>query len=160
MEMIEYVEVGQSDSTVTHRNMKYIEARYNWILVRDFVKGDSAVKRKNETYLPMPAGFILKDDVSLGVNHNNTGNDLRFDPIHDLLDFYDDPNFHHNRPYSLYKHGAKSPAILKHTINGLMGLIIKKPMVFVTDVDDFYDPKVTGAVDTKSVKDTKVTGSN
>ena len=39
----------------------------------------------------------------------------------------------------MYKHGAKAPSILKHTINGLMGLIIKKPMTFITAEDDIYD---------------------
>jgi len=51
----------------------------------------------------------------------------------------DDPNYHQNRPYSMYKHGAKVPSILKHTVNGLLGLIVKKPLEFINDEDDVYD---------------------
>ena len=39
----------------------------------------------------------------------------------------------------MYKHGAKVPAILKHTVNGLLGLIVKKPLEFINDEDDVYD---------------------
>ena len=139
--MIDYKSIGETCSEVLQVNEAYIEHRYMWMLCRDFIKGDAAVKRKNELYLPIPAGFILKDDTALASTAKTANQSYNFDRKYDFVanSVQDDPNYHPNRPYSIYKHGAKTPAILKHTINGLLGLIVKKPMEFIDEESDIYD---------------------
>jgi len=139
--MIEYKAVGEICPEVLKIHSQYLENRYMWILSRDFVKGEAAVKRKNELYLPIPSGFILKNDVALADTNQSYNQSYNFDKRYDFMPLgsYDDPNYHPNRPYSIYKHGAKTPAILKHTVNGLLGLIVKKPMTFLDSEDDVYD---------------------
>lgn len=138
--MIEYKSIGETCGEVLNVNDQYLENRYMWTLCRDFKKGDAAVKRKNELYLPIPYGFILKDDIALASTDSTSTQSYNFDKKYDFNNRYlDDPNYHPNRPYSIYKHGAKAPAILKHTINGLLGLIIKKPMEFIDEESDIYD---------------------
>lgn len=129
---IEYKAVGESSPEVVNVNESYLEHRYMWTLCRDFIKGDAAVKRKNEVYLPIPSGFLIKDDTALASINNAYNQSYNFDKKYDFVSssIYDDPNYHPNAPYSIYKHGAKTPAILKHTVNGLLGLIAKKPMEF------------------------------
>lgn len=160
--MIEYKEVGQVDDSVLNVHEEYIENRYMWMLSRDFIKGEAAVKRKNETYLPMPTGFILKDEAALGEIQQTFNQSYHFDRKYDEIGslIYDDPNYHPNKPYAMYKHGAKVPAILKHTINGLLGLIVKKPMQFIDSEDDVYDlgsekEKVSDDTSDSSVDDIK-----
>lgn len=139
--MIDYKDIGEHCPEVLIVNEAYIENRYMWTLCRDFIKGDAAVKRKNELYLPIPAGFLLKDETALASMQQSYNQSYNFDKKYDFLgqNLYDDPNYHPNRPYSIYKHGAKTPAILKHTINGLLGLIVKKPMEFIDEESDVYD---------------------
>jgi len=138
--MIEYKEIGDSCSEILYIHDQYKENRYMWMLSRDFIKGEATVKRKNETYLPMPSGFLLKDDVALSQSTVTQNQSYMFDKKYAFMESqYDDPNFHQNRPYAMYKHGAKVPAILKHTVNGLLGLIVKKPLEFIDDEDDVYD---------------------
>ena len=139
--MIKYKAIGEVCEEILNINENYLEARYMWTLSRDFIKGDAAVKRKNELYLPIPAGFLLKDDTALASMQQSFNQSYNFDRKYDFLtnNIYDDPNYHPNRPYSIYKHGAKAPAILKHTVNGLLGLIVKKPMQFITEDEEVYD---------------------
>lgn len=138
---IEYKELEQICPEILYIHSQYIEHRYMWLLSRDFIKGDAAVKRKNELYLPMPAGFALKDDVALANTQQSYNQSYNFDRKYNfgLTNRFDDPNYHPNRPYSIYKHGAKTPAILKHTVNGLLGLITKKPMEFIDEESDVYN---------------------
>jgi len=138
---IEYRGIGEHCPEILHINEAYLENRYMWTLSRDFIKGDAAVKRKNDLYLPIPSGFLIKDDVALASTAQNYNQSYNFDKKYDFLaqSIYDDPNYHPIKPYAIYKHGAKTPAILKHTVNGLLGLIVKKPMQFMDDEEDIYD---------------------
>ena len=56
--MIKYKAIGEVCEEILNINENYLEARYMWTLSRDFIKGDAAVKRKNELYLPIPAGLL------------------------------------------------------------------------------------------------------
>lgn len=139
--MIEYKEIGEICPEVLHIHDQYLEHRYMWTLCRDFVKGEAAVKRKNELYLPIPSGFILSEKTALASVDPSYNQGFSFDKKYNSIpdNYLDNPNYHPNRPYSIYKHGAKVPSILKHTINGLLGLIVKKPMEFITEESDIYD---------------------
>lgn len=138
--MIEYKSIGEACPEVLDIHEQYRENRYIWSLLRDFKKGEASVKRKNETYLPIPTGFILKSDIALAeVGNVSSFQSSFFDRKYNGMEqFNDDPNYHPNKPYSIYKHGAKVPSIVKHTVNGLMGLIIKKPMKFIDEESDIY----------------------
>ncbi len=139
--MIEYKEIGEICDEVLHVHDQYLENRYMWNLCRDFIKGEAAVKRKNETYLPIPTGFILSDKAALASTNNTYNQNFSFDRKYNSISEseYDNPNYHPNKPYSIYKHGAKVPSIMKHTVNGLLGLIVKKPMEFITEESDIYE---------------------
>lgn len=139
--MIEYKTIGEKSSEILNVHDQYRENRYMWMLSRDFIKGEATVKRKNELYLPMPSGFLLKDDVSLAQTNQSSLQNWNFDRKYNFMDnvINDDPNYHPNKPYAMYKHGAKVPSILKHTVNGLLGLIVKKPLEFINDEEDVYN---------------------
>lgn len=144
--MIEYKQTGETCSEILHVHAQYLEFRYVWNLCRDFNKGEIAVKRENELYLPMPAGFVLNPDIALANTQQSFDQSYQFDAKYNFIadQTNDDPNYHPNRQYSLYKSGAKVPSILSHTISGLLGLIIKKPMRFLSE-EDTSDNYVLGS---------------
>ena len=149
---IEYKQIGEHCPEILNVHTQYLEFRYMWNLCKDFAKGEVAVKRRNEMYLPMPAGFVLNPENALANTQQTQNQNYTFDAKYNFLadSHLDDPNYHSNRQYSLYKSGAKVPSILSRTISGLLGLIIKKPMRFLSE-DDTSDNYVLGSK-TKDIK--------
>jgi len=130
---IDYVDVGQFCKQSTYQHPEYIENMYMWMLMKDFTKGELAVKRQNELYLPIPTGFLSEDSIPL--SSSDQAYMSPFQNKNAINQRIYDPNYHTNASYAQYKSGAKVPSMLSYTVSGLSGLIVKKPMKFTSKTD-------------------------
>lgn len=119
------VTVGKMDVPV---HPAYEKSIYNWTLCRDAVEGESAIKMKNELYLPMPAAMSLPGaqphSVTTGPGYDMaTKRDLGGGVPYNRQQFnFVNPNYHTNRAYSAYLTRAQFPELTSFILRGLMGL--------------------------------------
>lgn len=110
---------------IRNRHPQWNNNIYQWVMVKDAMMGESAIKRQSELYLPMPAAMKLeqaKAPSSAKITHNTS-----FDPkdIHNHLTSTLNPNYHPNEPYMAYKMRAQFPEITSTIHRGLVGMAIK-----------------------------------
>lgn len=96
---------------------KYTTQSYKWQLVRDALEGETAIKAKNELYLPMPAAMLMAEAVA-----PSTQGSFRSATS---------PDYHTNAPYSAYKSRARFPELTDATLRGIIGLILRNPSAYV-----------------------------
>ncbi len=110
--------------TLTIGNMQipvhpaYSKSAYNWMICRDSIDGESAIKMKNELYLPMPAAMSLPQASE---NPSSTQNNAA---LFGELSGFSNPNFHTNKAYSAYLTRAQFPELASFILRGLMGLAL------------------------------------
>ncbi|MGE4486359.1 MAG: DUF4055 domain-containing protein [Synergistaceae bacterium] len=103
---------------------EYQKNRYVWGYVRDAMSGESAVKRLNTRYLPMPSAMLALPNSPTSVNAGtqHTQSDL----IPDDLSVSDLPFYHPNPAYMAYLQRARYPMLVAHTIRAFTGIAMRK----------------------------------
>jgi len=108
---------------VSNKHPAWEEREYSWYLVRTAMKGQSAIKRNNTLFLPMPTAMMLLDTNPAALSRRN-----------EIYDTYQQspfletrsPNYHPNLAYASYKARAQFPEITSSMGRGLVGIAIKK----------------------------------
>lgn len=123
-------------------HIEYKQHIYNWSLVRDCVAGESAVKRKNTLYLPMPSGMVNATSADSYIG-NSTNYNLKRENYD--IELYN-PNKHNNPAYQAYLHRAHLPGMTDHTLRGLLGIAMRKhPSVSLpSDLQYLYKDATVG----------------
>jgi len=103
----------------------YSSHLYEWVATRDGLEGESAIKFKNELYLPMPSGMriISQQAVSQQLpyykNHGQSGSQLL---LESRLSYQNIPSFHPNAAYAAYLSRTLYPELTSFILRGLLGL--------------------------------------
>lgn len=92
---------------------QYVEQEYIWTYIRDALSGESAIKRANTKYLPMPFAMAQAPIPSVNVNRS--------------LEAYKAPYAHQNKAYEAYLQRARYPLIVAHTVRSLVGIAVRSP---------------------------------
>lgn len=103
-------------------NPIYNELLYSWIVCRDANDGESAIKMKNEFYLPMPAAMRL-NTTGVSQQYPNTNQSWRTGYTNYLPQQYN-PNWHQNPAYQAYLSRAQFPDLTSFILRGLLGLAL------------------------------------
>lgn len=116
-----------SDSVNTKHRL-YDRNRFIWRSVRDAIEGSGAVKRMNEIYLPMPAGFI--EDTTSPIANAVIVSDQGYASRAEIEGFSTDqlPYKHNNPAYMSYLQRARFPEITINTLRGLIGVASRKKL--------------------------------
>ncbi len=114
----------------------YQKNRYVWGYVRDAMAGESAVKRLNTRYLPMPAAMLALPPQPTNVDTGtpNTLSDLQADD----LSISELPFYHPNPAYMGYLQRARYPMIVAHTVRSFTGIAMRKEPTIVLPEDMEY----------------------
>lgn len=91
---------------------QYVKKQYIWTYIQDALDGESAIKRANTRYLPMPTAMALMPPVQ--VQH----------PIDQVS--WNAPYAHNNKAYEAYLQRARYPMIVGHTVRSLVGIAMRK----------------------------------
>ncbi len=106
----------------------YDRTLWNWVMVRDAVEGEGAVKNKKEAYLPMPAAMLLSkyEDNPASIQRRYASSIFsQKDPISSRLETNAlNPSFHHNAAYAAYLSRAQFPELPSFILRGLLGLTL------------------------------------
>lgn len=92
---------------------QYVDQEYIWTYVQDALSGESAIKRANTKYLPMPFAMASAPPPSTNVNRS--------------MEAYKAPYAHSNKAYEAYLQRARYPLIVAHTVRSLVGLAVRSP---------------------------------
>lgn len=101
-------------------NVNYHKKQYVWTYVRDALDGESAVKRENTKYLPMPTAMAEMPPSPSQSRQNSASNDF----AHGM---WDAPHAHSNKAYEAYLQRARYPMLVAHTVRSLTGVAMRKP---------------------------------
>ena len=120
-------------SSINQTHPLYNLASYSWKLVRDFISGDSTVKRNNTLYLPMPAA--MRDIPATPVDYARTDiNTKKTEVVHGIPPNRSSSTTHSNAPwfyprnisYESYLRRGRVPDITRYIHRGLLGIANKK----------------------------------
>ena len=114
-------------SILQYSNRKYKKRLFDWLFLRDALEGESAIKFKNELYLPMPTSMadFQPPAVSQQARNSYYSQFWGDDYLRTLFTEYN-PNFHRNAAYSAYISRAEFPELPGYVLRGLIGLAFKK----------------------------------
>lgn len=106
------------------RHPQWQKSIYTWTLIRDSLKGEDAMKMKNEQYLPMPAGMLdLPPAASYQYIRGSQTDSSTLDPyLSNSITSALNPNYHQNPAYAAYKSRAQFPDITAYILRGLLGM--------------------------------------
>lgn len=99
-------------------NVNYHKKLYVWTYVRDALDGESAVKRENTRYLPMPSAMAAMPPAPAQSTQAATST---FDG-----GVWDVPHAHPNKAYESYLQRARYPMLVAHTVRSLTGIALRK----------------------------------
>ena len=101
---------------------------FNWHFVRDAIEGESAIKFKNELYLPMPTSIQVSgmEQIQPKQYYSQFNESDEIKPLFEAFN----PNYHPNPAYRSYITRARFPEITSFVLRGLIGLVIKEPVVY------------------------------
>ncbi len=107
---------------IKYRHYQWQRNIYQWVMIRDAIAGESAIKMQSELYLPMPAAMQLSNARSPSVGYKSYDMTYQKHDIHSILNNSYNPNYHPNAPYSAYKMRAQFPEITSAILRGLIGI--------------------------------------
>lgn len=114
----------------------YQKNLYVWGYVRDAMEGESAVKRLNTRYLPMPSAMLALPPAPVVNNHGNQqGLSNLYD---DNLSNTDLPYYHSNPAYMAYLQRARYPMLVAHTVRSFTGIAMRKEPMLELPADMEY----------------------
>ena len=124
---------------------------YSWVMIRDTLHGESAIKRESELYLPIPAA-MLNSTMAPSIQKNGNSHVARKNDVHSLLVNTKNPNYHSNPAYAAYKTRAQFPEIVSGILRGLLGLAQQSTPTFelpagMAYLEDSTTKSNTGLVD-------------
>lgn len=105
----------------------YDRSLYSWVLVRDTIEGEAAVKTKGPMYLPMPAAMQYGDYANKpsSIKTRSGAGWFGTDPYSNRLSAtLHDPNYHANPAYAAYLSRSQFPELAGFILRGLLGLAL------------------------------------
>lgn len=102
------------------RKNEYHDFVYNWVQIRDCVKGSNFVKRKQEMYLPMPSGM---QNINVAPSTSQPNSLRSNSELH--LSMSQMPWYHSNPAYRAYLQRARFPDIAGTVLRGMVGMVTK-----------------------------------
>lgn len=102
---------------------EYQRNLYAWGYVRDAINGESAVKRLNTRYLPMPSAMVSYSQQQVVVD---AGSQQMLNSQDDGLSNMELPFYHPNPAYMAYLQRARYPLLVAHTVRAFTGIAMRK----------------------------------
>jgi hypothetical protein len=126
---------------------QYSAHLYEWVATRDGIQGESAVKFKNELYLPMPSGMRLIDQQAVSQQlpyYKNIAYQGSEQRLEQRMAHQHIPSFHPNAAYAAYLSRALYPELSSFILRGLLGLAgSEDPMVTLPKSMEYLIDKAT-----------------
>lgn len=104
---------------------QYSAHLYEWVASRDGLEGESAIKFKNELYLPIPSGMRILTQQAVSQQlpyYKNIANHGSDGVLENRLSYQNIPSFHPNPAYAAYLSRALFPELCSFILRGLLGL--------------------------------------
>lgn len=109
-----------------NRRDEYVDIYYAQMQVRDSVRGSSAVKRKNELYLPMPSGMMNAQNSASSSNQQHRDTEAS----KNMISIQNMPWYHANPAYRSYLQRTRFPDIVSPILRGIIGIATKTDAEF------------------------------